>query len=71
MTNELKHTDNQSSVAGGSLMAIVGVLYLIFENKILSKTKLAGDSAAPAHNTLSRTLIGIQVWVNIVSLALY
>ena len=52
-------------------MAIVGVLYLIFESKILSKTKLAGDSAAPAHNTLSRTLIGIQVWVNIVSLALY
>jgi phosphatidylinositol glycan class N len=42
-------------------MALIGVLYLIFEKKLLVKTVLAGDSSAPADNILSRSLIGIQV----------
>jgi hypothetical protein len=42
-------------------MVAIGVCYLVFEKKLLSKSKLAGDSTAPADNTLSRSLIGIQV----------
>lgn len=42
-------------------MVAIGVLYLVFEKKFLSKSKLAGDSTAPADNALSRSLIGIQV----------
>ena len=48
-------------MSGGILMVTVGVLYLVFEKRLLSKTKLAGDSTAPADNALSRALIGIQV----------
>lgn len=43
-------------------MAAIGVAYLIFEKELLTKSKLAGDSTAPADNHLSRSLIGIQVW---------
>jgi hypothetical protein len=42
-------------------MVAIGVSYLIFEKKVLLKSKLAGDSAALADNSLSRSLIGIQV----------
>jgi phosphatidylinositol glycan class N len=49
------------SMLGGALMLAIGVLYLIFEEKLLSKSKIAEDSTAPADNTLSRALIGIQV----------
>jgi phosphatidylinositol glycan class N len=48
-------------MSGGALMVAIGASYLIFEKKVLSKSKLAGDSAAPADNALSRSLIGIQV----------
>jgi len=42
-------------------MVLIGVLYLVFEKKILVQSKMAGDSTAPADNLLSRTLVGIQV----------
>lgn len=42
-------------------MVVIGVSYLIFEKKLLSKSKLTGDSTLPADNTLSRSLTGIQV----------
>lgn len=42
-------------------MVAIGILYLIFENKLLSKSRLPGDSAEAAKNALSRTLIGAQV----------
>jgi len=42
-------------------MVAIGVSYLIFEKKMLLESKLAEDSAAPADNALSRSLIGIQV----------
>lgn len=42
-------------------MVAVGVLYLIFEKKLLSKSKLPGDSTEAANNSLSRSLIGAQV----------
>jgi GPI ethanolamine phosphate transferase 1 len=42
-------------------MAVIGILYLVFEKKLLLKSKLSKDSTAPADNTLSRSLIGVQV----------
>jgi len=48
-------------MSGGALMVAVGVLYLVLEQRLLSKSKMAGDSTAPADNTLSRGLIGVQV----------
>lgn len=46
---------------GGTAMVLIGVLYLIFERQLLEKSKLPRDSIAPADNTLSRALIGVQV----------
>ena len=42
-------------------MVTVGVLYLVLEKKVLVKSKLQGDSTALADNTLSRSIIGVQV----------
>lgn len=42
-------------------MVVVGVLYLIFQKSLLGKSKLLGDSTAPAKDMISRALIGIQV----------
>ena len=42
-------------------MAAGGILYLIFEKNLLAKSGLSGDSTGPAHNVLSRSLVGVQV----------
>jgi len=40
----------------------VGVLYLLFEKSILVQTKSAkGGLASPVPDTLSRTILGVQV----------
>lgn len=57
----MKVEDVSLIMAGGFLMVAVGVLYLIFEKKLLSKSKLPGDSTEAANNSLSRSLIGAQV----------
>jgi phosphatidylinositol glycan class N len=49
------------SMSGGFLMVAIGILYLIFEKKLLRKSMLPGDSTEPAENGLSRSLIGAQV----------
>ncbi|CZT03825.1 probable GPI ethanolamine phosphate transferase 1 [Rhynchosporium graminicola] len=46
---------------GGCLMVAIGIAYLIFEKQLLQKTKLPGDSTVPAEDSLSRSLIGIQI----------
>ncbi|EDN91722.1 hypothetical protein SS1G_07582 [Sclerotinia sclerotiorum 1980 UF-70] len=56
------------SLYGGALMVAVGVLYLAFERKLLAKSKMAGDSIAPADNLLSRSLIGAQIGLVILSM---
>ncbi|KAB8292340.1 hypothetical protein EYC80_008080 [Monilinia laxa] len=53
---------------GGALMVAVGVLYLAFERKLLAKSKMAGDSLAPANNLLSRSLIGAQIGLIVLSM---
>ena len=42
-------------------MAAIGVIYLMFEKKLLAKSGLAGDSTLPAEEVLSRSLVGVQV----------
>lgn len=42
-------------------MVAIGIAYLIFEKKVLAKSKLSGDSTAPADDSLSRLLVGVQV----------
>jgi len=48
-------------MAGGFLMAIVGALYLAFEETLLRGEHGSGPKISPAENTLSRPLIGVQV----------
>lgn len=45
-------------------MVVIGIAYLIFEEKLLQTSKLPGDSIEPADNRLSRSLIGAQVRMN-------
>lgn len=42
-------------------MSAVGILYLIFQKKLLAKSGMTGDSTKPADDLLSRSLVGIQV----------
>lgn len=42
-------------------MAAIGLLYLVFEGRLLARSAVRGDSKAAADNTLSRVFIGIQV----------
>ncbi|RAL66609.1 hypothetical protein DID88_006299 [Monilinia fructigena] len=53
---------------GGALMVAVGVSYLAFERKLLAKSKMAVDSIAPANNLLSRSLIGAQIGLIVLSM---
>lgn len=42
-------------------MVLVGLVYLIFEDKILADPSLDPKARVPRNNHLSRTLIGVQV----------
>lgn len=42
-------------------MVAVGILYLIFQKRLLAKSALKGDSTTPAKDNMSRALIGVQV----------
>jgi phosphatidylinositol glycan class N len=42
-------------------MALIGILYLAFQKRLLGNTKLSDESVAPANDSLSRALVGIQV----------
>ncbi|KAK6598334.1 GPI ethanolamine phosphate transferase 1 [Botrytis cinerea] len=64
----MKTEDIDLILYGGALMVVVGVLYLAFEKKLLAKSKMTGDSIAPADNLLSRTLIGAQIGLIVLSM---
>lgn len=50
------------SLYGGSLMVIIGLLYLIFEFQLLRNSALDGENAtARPSNPASRIMIGVQV----------
>ncbi|KAH9222054.1 GPI ethanolamine phosphate transferase-like protein [Leptodontidium sp. 2 PMI_412] len=57
----MKTEDVTLIMSGGCLMVVIGIAYLIFEEKLLQTSKLPGDSIEPAHNRLSRSLIGAQI----------
>ncbi|KUJ16862.1 PigN-domain-containing protein [Mollisia scopiformis] len=57
----MKTEDVALIMSGGFLMVAIGIAYLLFEKSVLAKSKLPGDSTAPADDTLSRSLIGIQI----------
>lgn len=46
---------------GGVLMVAIGILYLAFEEKVLSDFSTAVSKTKPPRNEISRTLIGVQV----------
>ncbi|KAI1816452.1 PigN-domain-containing protein [Poronia punctata] len=52
-------------MCGGSLMVAVGISYLIFEDRLLADPPA---STKPKENTLSRTLIGVQTGLIILSM---
>lgn len=52
----------------GALMVLVGLIYLVFEKRILGKSAFKGDSTAPPSNALSRTLVGVQIGLIILSI---
>ncbi|KAH8783628.1 GPI ethanolamine phosphate transferase-like protein [Hyaloscypha finlandica] len=64
----MKVEDVTLILSGGVLMVTIGVLYLVFEKKLLSKSKVARDSTAPGDNALSRTLVGIQIGLIILAM---
>ncbi|ESZ95716.1 phosphatidylinositolglycan class N [Sclerotinia borealis F-4128] len=64
----MKIEDIDLILYGGALMVAVGVLYLAFEKNLLAKSKMAGDSIAPADNLLSRSLIGAQIGLIVLSM---
>jgi len=50
------------SLFGGSLMLILGVLYIAFEKSILQQVRPSGSGlAAPAPDGISRAILGVQV----------
>ncbi|KAM3077141.1 Glycosyl phosphatidyl inositol anchor synthesis [Clarireedia jacksonii] len=64
----MKVEDIDLIMYGGALMVAVGVLYLAFERKLLAKSRMSGDSTAPANNLLSRSLIGAQIGLIVLSM---
>jgi phosphatidylinositol glycan class N len=49
---------------GGSLMVAVGIIYLIFEDKLLADfSGSTKPQSQPKKNQISRALIGVQVSV--------
>ena len=48
-----------SSIMGGTLMVCVGLLYLVFEDTILS-SMASRESLAPRSNSMSRLILGLQ-----------
>ncbi|KXJ92328.1 Phosphatidylinositolglycan class N-domain-containing protein [Microdochium bolleyi] len=47
-------------VGGGSLMVLIGLIYLIFEDRILADPSLDPKAQVPRNNHISRALIGVQ-----------
>ncbi|TAQ90028.1 hypothetical protein B7494_g1635 [Chlorociboria aeruginascens] len=64
----IKVEDITLITSGGASMVAIGILYLIFEGRLLVKSGLKGDSTKPAENLLSRTLIGVQIGLIILAI---
>ncbi|EPQ64288.1 Bgt-1735 [Blumeria graminis f. sp. tritici] len=56
----IKVEDVNLIISGGLLMIAIGIIYLIFENRILTKSNLNEDKLLSSKILLSRSLIGVQ-----------
>jgi phosphatidylinositol glycan class N len=54
-------------MVGGALMVVVGILYLVLEDFVLSDFAWAKKPSSP-RNHLSRTLVGIQIGLTVLSM---
>jgi phosphatidylinositol glycan class N len=54
-------------MVGGALMVVVGILYLVLEDFVLSDFAWAKNPSSP-RNHLSRTLVGIQIGLTVLSM---
>lgn len=57
----MKEENLNTIVLGGALMVAIGILYLVFEEKILSDFTTTVSKTKSARKEISRTLVGIQV----------
>ncbi|KAJ4300245.1 Glycosyl phosphatidyl inositol anchor synthesis [Collariella sp. IMI 366227] len=63
----MKTEDVNLIMVGGALMAVVGVLYLVLEDFVLADFTWSRKPSAP-RNHVSRTLIGIQIGLTLLSI---
>jgi GPI ethanolamine phosphate transferase 1 len=54
-------------MVGGALMVVVGILYLVLEDFVLSDFAWSKKPSSP-RNHVSRTLVGIQVGLTVLSM---
>ncbi|KAK4210417.1 Phosphatidylinositolglycan class N-domain-containing protein [Rhypophila decipiens] len=64
----MKTEDVNLIMIGGSLMVLVGILYLVFEDFVLADFTWPPKSSSKTDNSLSRSLVGIQVGLTILSM---
>ncbi|KAK4176012.1 Phosphatidylinositolglycan class N-domain-containing protein [Triangularia setosa] len=57
----MKTEDVNQIVAGGGLMVLIGVVYLMFEDYILADFSRPTKQSSSSQNHISRTLVGIQI----------
>lgn len=60
-------TADETSVAGGCLMAFVGLLYLVFEDYVLAEFTSPKRSSAALELARARAIAGIQIGLIILS----
>ncbi|KAK3390859.1 Phosphatidylinositolglycan class N-domain-containing protein [Podospora didyma] len=65
----LKTEDVNLILIGGGLMVVVGILYLILEDFVLADFSWTEKPASRQHH-LSRTLVGIQIGLTLLSMAI-
>ena len=64
----MDHTNSSHSMVGGALMVIVGVLYLVLEDFVLAD--FTWSEKPSQRNHVSRTLVGIQIGLTLLSMAI-
>ncbi|KAK4204838.1 Phosphatidylinositolglycan class N-domain-containing protein [Triangularia verruculosa] len=57
----MKTEDVNQIVAGGGIMVLIGLVYLMFEDYILADFSRPTKQSSPQQNHLSRTLVGVQI----------
>jgi phosphatidylinositol glycan class N len=56
-------------MVGGALMVVIGVLYLVLEDFVLADFTWSNERSSP-RNHFSRTLVGIQIGLTLLSMVI-